>query len=380
MKRDFANIGRRTVSARLTGMVAVAALATSAAVLPSQAGAVDFSGKRITIVVPFNEGGGTDSYTRFLQPYFQKYLPGNPKINVLNKSGAGGILGGNYFEQKAEKDGTWVFALSTSTLSNFALGDPRVKFNLDEYIPIILSPRGTMQYVRSDLGLQDEADIAAKLKKMGTYPKEKLVFGGKTPKSMGLNMRVGLSLLGIETKDVWGMKGNGPMALAFERGEFTVNFDNALSFKNNRKKLIEDGTAVPLYTFGVVNEQGNFDRDPTWPEVPTFVEAYEALHGKPPSGPGFDAWKALFQMSVTMSKSLNLPPGTPKDVVEAWREAARKIMDDEDFKSKRQKIFGDYPQTIGDGAIAIRNQATKIPDEAKTWLGEYMKERYDIDL
>ena len=207
---------RRTAFSKFAGLAAASALAATAATVPMQASAaVDFSGERITIVVPFNEGGGTDSYVRFLQPFFQKYLPGNPKINVLNKSGAGGILGGNYFEQKAKKDGTWVFALSTSTLSNFALGDPRIKFNLNEYVPIILSPRGTMQYVRSDLGVQDEGDIAAKVKKMATYEKDKLVFGGKTPKSMGLNLRVGLSLLGIETKDVWGMKGNGPMALHF---------------------------------------------------------------------------------------------------------------------------------------------------------------------
>ena len=77
-------------------------------------------------------------------PYFQKYLPGKPKILVVNKPGAGGILGANYFEQRAKKDGTWVFALSTSTIANFTLGDPRVKFKLNEYIPIILSPRSTM--------------------------------------------------------------------------------------------------------------------------------------------------------------------------------------------------------------------------------------------
>ena len=195
--------------------------------------------------MPFNEGGGTDSYTRFMQPYFQKYLPGNPKIIVQNKPGAGGILGGNFFAQKAKTDGTWVFALSTSTISNFALGDPRVKFKLNEFIPIILSPRGTMQYVRKDLGLQDISTLKGRVEKMRSFPKEKLVFGGKTATSAGLSLRVGLSLLGIETKDVWGMKGNGPMALAFERGEFTVNFDNTLSYKNNRKKLHADGTAVP---------------------------------------------------------------------------------------------------------------------------------------
>ena len=143
----------RTRSFVKFGKVLAPAAAAVAVMLSGVASAADFSGKRITIVVPFNEGGGTDSYTRFMQPYFQKYLPGNPKIIVQNKPGAGGILGGNFFAQKAKTDGTWVFALSTSTISNFALGDPRVKFKLNEFIPIILSPRGTMQYVRKDLAV-----------------------------------------------------------------------------------------------------------------------------------------------------------------------------------------------------------------------------------
>ena len=183
-------------SRRRLGALAIAAagsIAISAA--PTAASAnVDFSGERITILVPFNEGGGTDSYVRFLAPFYERHLPGKPKIQVLNKSGAGGILGGNYFEQKAKRDGTWVFALSTSTLSNYALKDPRIKFDLSKYTPILLSPRGAMQYVRKDLGVQNMQGIDKQLQALGSMPADKLVFGGKTPTSMGLALRVGLSL------------------------------------------------------------------------------------------------------------------------------------------------------------------------------------------
>lgn len=371
---------KRLFTRRRVGMMAAAALgAASLAAVPAASAAVDFSGKRITILVPFNEGGGTDSYTRFLAPFYERHLPGNPKIQVLNKSGAGGISGGNYFDRKAEKDGTWVFALSTSTLSNYALKDPRVKFDLSQYRPILLSPRGAMQYVRNDLGVQGEKDIAAQLKKLQSTPTDKLVFGGKTPTSMGLGLRVGLSLLGVEVKSVWGMKGNGPMALAFERGEFTVNFDNTMSFKNNRKKMIEDGVAVPLYTFGVVTRDG-FARDPEWPDVPSWAEAYKAVNGKDPSGPEFEAFEALFHMAVTMSKSLNLPPGTPDEVLATWTDATRKILADPEFQAKRGKIFGAYEQTIGEDAIPIREKTINISPEARKWLSKYVKERYDVDL
>lgn len=371
---------KRSLTRRRFGVLAAAALAAGVASAPNATAAVDFAGERITILVPFNEGGGTDSYVRFLAPFYERHLPGNPKIQVLNKSGAGGILGGNYFETKAKKDGTWVFALSTSTLSNYALRDPRVKFDLANYIPFILSPRGTMQYVRGDLGLQNEKDIAAKIKKMQSMPADKLVFGGKTPTSMGLALRVGLSLLDVEVKSVWGMKGNGPMALAFERGEFLVNFDNSMSFKNNRQKLLEDGIAVPLYTLGLMDAKGNVNRDPTWPKTPSYVEAYEAIHGKKPSGPGYEAWYTLASMSVGMNKSWNLPAGTPKDIVEAWRTAARNMLADPEFNKKRDKIVGKYPQTIGDGAVAIRNAALTISPEARAYLAKYVKSHYGMKL
>ncbi|MCG8545192.1 MAG: hypothetical protein MJE12_13405, partial [Alphaproteobacteria bacterium] len=216
--------------------------------------------------------------------------------------------------------------------------------------------------------------------KLRSYQPEKLVFGGKTPTSAGLQYRIGLSLLGVEVKSVWGMKGNGPMALAFERGEFLVNFDNSMSFKNNRQKLLEDGIAVPLYTLGLMDASGKINRDPTWPNVPTYAEAYEAFYGKKPSGPGWEAWFALASMSVGMNKSWNLPAGTPKDIVEAWRSAARKILADPDFNKRRDKILGKYPQTVGDEVIAIRNAALTISPEARAYLAKYVKSRYGLEL
>jgi hypothetical protein len=133
-------------------------------------------------------------------------------------------------------------------------------------------------------------------------------------------------------------------------------------------------------THTVSKNNGKFVRDPVWPDVPTFYETYKAVHGKEPSGDGYDAFVSLHAMSVTMSKSWNLPAGTSKDVVEAYRNAARKMMQDADFKAKRAKIFGPFTQTIGDEAFAIRDKATQIPPNAKKWLAKYVKERYDIDI
>ena len=62
---------------------------------------VDFSGKTITWVVPFKEGGGTSRFARFIQPFLTKYLPGNPDIQVMHIPGGGAIKGSNYFQKNA---------------------------------------------------------------------------------------------------------------------------------------------------------------------------------------------------------------------------------------------------------------------------------------
>jgi len=362
------------------GTIALSAAALGLTAAAGPAMAVDYTGKRIAVIVPFSEGGGTDSYSRFMAPYFEKHLPGNPKIVIINKPGGGGLTGVNYYDAKAEKSGTWVLALSTSSLSNYMLGDKRAKFDMKNFTPVILSPRGITQYVRSNLGIQNEPTLKAKLEKLRGLPREQLVFGGKTPTSGGLALRTALSMLGIEVTSVWGLGGNGPMALAFERGEFTMSYDNTLSFLNNRSHMIKSGMAVPLYTFGVINEDGSISRDPALPDVPTFPEAYKALTGQEPSGQDYNAWRSLMAVSVPLSKSWNLPSDAPKDVIETWRTAARKVYAEVMQTSKGQKIFGPYKNIMTDAATRIRDEGTKLDRDAARWLAKYVNEHFNIAI
>ena len=369
----------------MTVALAASALALGAAIAPA-AMAADYSGKRVRIIVPFNEGGGTDSLTRALAPFMEKYLPGNPKILVINKPGAGGIVGGNYFEANAEKDGTWVMALSTSTVMNYILADPRVKFDIKGWEPIIMLPRGNMIYARSELGLKG-LDPKALVAKMQSIPKDKLVFGGKTPTSSAINKRMALSLIGVEVKDVWGMKGNGPMAQAFERGEFTINFDNSLSYLNNRKEFRESGIATELFTWGAPDENGKWKdangkyyRDPTWPNVPTFYEIYEEGTGKKFEGPKARSTLALIRVGTLANKSFLLPKGADKDALEAWWGAMRKTMKDPKFLARKDKILGEFSVTIGPAAKTALAEAMDLSEKERAYIKEYVKVRYNLDL
>ena len=78
---------------------------------PTVSANLDLSGKTVTWVVPFKEGGGTSRFARFLQPYLTKYLPGNPTIQIQHIPGGGAIKGSNYFQKNAKPDGTYLFWL-----------------------------------------------------------------------------------------------------------------------------------------------------------------------------------------------------------------------------------------------------------------------------
>ena len=121
--RSRLRTGALLVSAAIVGLTAAAVQTATAA---------DFSGKRMQIIVPFSEGGGTDSWTRMMAPYLEQRLPGKPKVLILNKPGAGGINGANYYHERAPKDGSMIFALSISTILWAALHANYTAFGIAE--------------------------------------------------------------------------------------------------------------------------------------------------------------------------------------------------------------------------------------------------------
>jgi len=115
----------------LTTTAAVAALAGLAATAEAQDGY--FAGKTIDVIVPFGTGGATFVSAKFLEPYFEQHLPGNPTINAIDRPGGGSILGANWFEQNARADGTTILFTTSSTVNPFVLGQEGVEYRLSEY-------------------------------------------------------------------------------------------------------------------------------------------------------------------------------------------------------------------------------------------------------
>ncbi len=343
--------------------------------LPSMEAAaqkVDFSGKRIELLVPFPPGGGSDVYSRALAPFLEKHLPGNPTILVRNVPGGGSITGANQFHARAKPDGLNVLVCSSSTVMNFVFQRSKFELELNKTEPLLLSPQGTVVYVSPALGVKSAKDIA-KLKGQA------LTFGGGGPTGAEMRVTTAFDLLGLNVKYVWGIA-RGPVRLAFERGEFNINYDTTPAYLKNASQLVKAGKAVPLFSLGVVDDKGNVVRDPNFKDLPSFAEVYELMHGKKPSGPAYEAWKAILKMGVMANKSMLLPAGTPQPIVEAWRTAVRKTLDDPEFEAKASAVIEGYPQFLGEAARPIMKDATTLSPEVWEWLKTFLKTKHDVTL
>ncbi len=359
------------LSSRAACIGLVAALAGPSS-MEALAQKVDFTGKRIEMLVPFNPGGGSDVYSRALAPFFEKYLPGNPTLLIRNVPGGGSITGANQFNARAKPDGLHVLVSSSSTVMNYVFQRSKFELDLSKMQPIVLSPQGSVVYVSPSLGLKSVNDLA-KLKS------QQLTFGGNTPTGAEMRVTTAFELLGLNVKYVWGIE-RGPARLAFERGEFTINYDTTPGYLKNASQLVKAGKAVPLFSLGVLDEKGNLVRDPNFKDLPNFAEVYEMMHGKKPAGPAYEAWKAVLKMGVMANKAILLPAGTPQPIVEAWRTAVRKTLDDPEFEKGASKVIEGYPQFIGEAARPIISSATTLPPEVREWLKTFLKTKHDVTL
>ncbi len=356
--------------------IVVALGAAACAVLlqaaPAQAQQVSFAGKRILVTVPFAPGGGSDVYIRALQPFLEKHLPGNPTIIVLNVPGSRSIPGANRFQERAVADGTHAIVISATTVGSFVFERSKVKFNLDKWIPVLLSPQGAVVYSSPALGAKGPQDLAA-------LKGKPMVFGGQNASSGEARSVLSFELLGFKPKYVWGMN-RGPVRLAFERNELNLNYDSMPGYLSAASKLVKAGKAVPLYSMGITDTKGTLVRDPNAPNLPHVGEAYELVHGKKASGPAFEAWQSVNKMMTMLNKGMFLPEGTPKPVVEAWRTAITNSLKDPAFEKDAGKIVEGYPQFIGDAALPIIKDATSFKPEAWAWLKKYYKSEHNVTI
>jgi len=353
---------------KLAASVAAATLLASPALAE-----VDMSGKTIEWVIPFSETGGSAKWANFFAPLLSEELPGNPTVVVKFMPGAGSTKGANWFQEQEHEDGTLLFGTSGSTQFPYLLGDPRVRYEYSDWTPVMASGTGGVAYLNAEDGAKFDGS-ANNLKDID------FIYGSQGATRLDLVPLLAWEMLGMSVEPVFGIKGRGDGRLMFERGEATIDYQTSSGYLGGSMAMVNDGKAVPMMTWGALNEAGDIVRDPTFPDIPTFKEVCEATDGCETSGEAWDAWKAFFVAGFPVQKIAFLPAGTPDDVAETFSNAFDAVRNRPDFAEIAAKRVGKYEIFVGDGAKAATTTGTTVTDEAKNFVTNWLQEAYGVSL
>jgi len=327
---------------------------------------VDFSGQTVTVIVPFGEGGGTSRIFGFFGPFLQKYLPGNPLVQMQNVPGGGSIKGANQFHNTQTADGTYLLATSTSTVVNQASRNPLVEYDLSAYQPVALIGSETHWFTSASVS---------------STPYDFTPLVDRPLMLYALNSPSSADLFHVWVFDKLGIKGAKPIPglsssagyQAFLRGEIQVSSHGTANYLRQVAPELESGAFTDLMSFGLVREDGSVDRMPYSPDTPTFPEQYKLIQGKTLEGADLEAYLAINAIWNQASKALFLPTDTPEDIVTAWRLAFKKIATDPEFIAAAAETLGPAELIIGDAAGPIIKSAATLSDATIEQLNAALK-------
>lgn len=334
---------------------------------------VSFAGQTIDWIVPFSEGGGSDTWARFFAPFLERHLPGNPRVEIVNEAGGGGTRGANIFAGRARPDGRTILGTSGSTQFPYLLGDFRVRYDYDDWSVLLASPTGGVVYVAADLGLSSWRDV-------GLLRDRRLVFASQGLTSLDLVPMLAFRLLGFEVNYVFGYTGRGDGLVAMQGGEANIDYQTTPSFLRNVAPLIAQGAAVPLMSWGVIGPDGSVQRDPTFPGLPTVEEVYQFLYGHSPSGPDYETYRTFALAGFAAQKLVVLPGGTPAPIRDAWVAAWERVLADPEYRARAPEVLGLYPQLIGAPAEDLARRATRIDADVRRRVHQMLAREYSVRL
>jgi tripartite-type tricarboxylate transporter receptor subunit TctC len=328
-----------------------------------------YEGKTIEVIIPFPVAGGSDIWIRTIAPYLEKHIPGNPKFTFRNIGGGRGIPGMMDFALKAKPDGLMVLVSSATNYFPVLLGDKAAKYDFRQWKPLLVNPVGGVMYASPASGIKRVEDLAKG---------KDLIYGGISAIGLDLIPLISFELLEMDAKGVLGFKGRGEARIAFERGETNIDYQTTPAYTATVVPLIKEGKAIPLMSFGQLDEKGNIIRDPAVPDLPTVPEVYEKIKGKKPSGRFWETYKIFMPSAFAVQKILWVKGDAPPEVLRVFHAAADRLEKDKEFQTKTDKVLGGYPLLRGDRLEKTIQQAFQIDTDTQRFVREWVGKKYRV--
>jgi len=336
---------------------------------PAIGAAPYYGGKTIEVIIPYGVAGGSDVWIRTIAPYLEKNIAGNPNFTFRNIPGGRSIPGVMEFAHRAKSDGLMALVSSATNYFPILLGDKAAKYDFKQWKPLLVNPVGGVIYISPSTGFKRIEDLA-KIKN--------LIYGGISAIGLDMIPLISFELLDLDYRGVLGFKGKGDARIAFERGELNIDYQTTPAYNASVVPLIKEGKAIPVMSFGQLDDKGSIVRDPAVPDLPTVPEVYEKLKGKKPSGKFWETYKVFMPSAFGVQKILWTKGDAPAAAPQGFYEAADRLDKDKEFHAKTEKILGGYPLLRGDRLEKTIQQAFQIDPETQKFVKEWVGKKYRV--
>jgi tripartite-type tricarboxylate transporter receptor subunit TctC len=265
-----------------------------------------FPSRPITMIVPFPPGGVADITGRPTAAAMEKVL--KQPVAVNNRPGAGGAVG-NAAVANAKPDGyTILMALSSISVIPAAdeLFNRKPAYSLDQFAPIaLISADPTILVVHPSMPVKSLKELVALAR---SKPGEMSFSSSGVYGALHMPMEMFLHAAKLKMRHV-PTTGGGPAITALLGGHVTLTAGGPAAISSH----VKAGKMRTIVSWGA-------ERHPAYPDVPTFKElGYKDVE--------YYIWAGMFA-----------PRGTPEPVMKVLRDAARKVVEDSEFKSMMAKV------------------------------------------
>jgi tripartite-type tricarboxylate transporter receptor subunit TctC len=313
-----------------------------------------FQGKTVRIIVGLSAGGGFDVYSRAIARHIGKYIPGNPTFIVENMPGAGGRLAANHLYKVARPDGLTIGNFVGGLLVGQVLGYQGIEFDgvKFEYIGVSMKDNPVCAVTKASGITNYEQWRASKVPvKFGATGSDDLLLYG-IPKILNV-------ALGLPVQVVPGYKGTSDIRLAAESGEVAGGCWGWEAVRSTWKRSLETGDVnVVVQTVPKAH--------PDLPKVPVAIDLAKTEDGRELIRSGIHNVSAI-------TRPYLLPPGTPKDRVQALRSAFFETMKDQHFVAEIKKLNLEVDPISGEELQGIINAIFRMKPDTLARLKEAIK-------
>ncbi|MET0501439.1 MAG: hypothetical protein ABW172_07975 [Candidatus Binatia bacterium] len=305
-----------------------------------------FEGKTVTMIATTAPGGTGDLRAKAMLPFLRKHIPGNPTIVIEYMDGGAGRKGANHLYRSVRPDGLTLGAVSGAIIGLAIMREEGVSYDLDKFT-YLGTPESENHYViysRKELGLTSAEKLrAASGIRIGAQSVGHVSYVAGRLFAYFLNLKEPKFIAGYTSREA---------DAALLNGELDARANNATSVLRRNLDWFEKGT-MNFHAIMEIPKGEKHTRLAHLPEVESLAKSEREIRL-------IAVWRAF----RAVGSPYVLPPGTPKERVEIFEEAMRKIFKDPEFGPSFRKTVGDDASPMGPAELT--KLIAEIPRDAET--------------